>query len=437
MSDFERRTFLKMISLASAGIAIPSIITGCAIDPVTGEASLVLISEDEEIQIDKQQSPHQFSADYGISDDRGLNAYVSELGRSLHTASYRSSMPYSYQVVNANYVNAYAFPGGTIACTRGIMLEMESEAELAGLLGHEIGHVNARHSAERMSKGMLTQIAVGGLVMAAGDNKYAGALGQAGLISASALLAKYSRENEREADRLGMEFMAQTGQNPQGMVDLMDMLRSMSKHKPNAIELMFSSHPMSDERFSTAQKSASGKYADVTNRNMGRERYMDNTARLRKLKPVIEQQREAESLIAKGEFKSAESPLKKSLKAKPDDYPGLLLMAKTLMSQEQNKEALTYLKQAQQTNPREAQSYHLSGVADIALKRYDSALTAFNEYDKLLPGNPNLSFLKGFSYEGLSKKQNAANEYQNFLKSGAQGEQADYARTKLVDWGYL
>ena len=145
-----RRQFLYLSSMAAAGAVL-----SCATNPVTGESQFMLVSEQQEIAMDKQHSPHQFSADYGTTQDRRLNSYVDGVGRRLAALSHRPQMPYSFQVVNANYVNAYAFPGGSIAATRGILLELDNEAELAALMGHELGHVNARHTAEVMSKGWL------------------------------------------------------------------------------------------------------------------------------------------------------------------------------------------------------------------------------------------------------------------------------------------
>jgi len=125
-------------------------------------------------------------------------------------------MPYQFLPVNATYVNAYAFPGGTIACTRGILLNLDNEAELAALIGHELGHVNARHTAEIMSKNQLTAAVVGGVAMIAGsyDQNYGGLAAQIGMLGSGALLASYSRDNERQADDLGLEYMAKAGSAP-------------------------------------------------------------------------------------------------------------------------------------------------------------------------------------------------------------------------------
>jgi len=161
-SSLSRRDFLAAASAAAGGL----VLAGCAQNPVTGKSQLMLVGEGEEHAIDKQQSPHQFSEDFGAIQDPRVNRYVEGVGRALGAKSHRPNMPYSFRAVEASHINAYAFPGGSIACTRGILLNLDNEAQLAALLGHEVGHVSARHSAARMSQSLMIQAAVAGAAVA-------------------------------------------------------------------------------------------------------------------------------------------------------------------------------------------------------------------------------------------------------------------------------
>ncbi|MFW2455993.1 M48 family metalloprotease, partial [Methyloversatilis discipulorum] len=155
--EMSRRDFLWLSGIAGAAVTLPQL-SGCATDPITGQQVLVGLSEQDEIGIDRKHSPQQFSSDYGAVQDAELNRYVNDLELSLAKHTHRPDVPYSARVVNANYINAYTFPGGSMACTRGIMLDMDSEDELAALLGHETGHVNARHSAKQAGRTMMAQV---------------------------------------------------------------------------------------------------------------------------------------------------------------------------------------------------------------------------------------------------------------------------------------
>ncbi|MEE8430155.1 MAG: M48 family metalloprotease [Candidatus Desulfatibia sp.] len=429
-----RREFLWLTSMSAAGM-----LAGCAADPITGRKQLMLVSEETEIRIDKKQSPHQFSSDYGTLQDKTLNNYIDATGKRIAALTHRPHMPYSFRGVNATYVNAYAFPGGSIAATRGILLALDNEAELAALLGHELGHVNARHTAEQMSKGVLTNALVGGISAVAGTRS--AALGKLasrlGMVGAGALLAAYSRDNEREADALGLEYMTSTGYNAQGFVGLMDILRSLSKRKPSAIELMFATHPMSDERYQTAVNAVQTQSRTTKKLPWHRDRYMDHTAGLRAIKGAIDALQKGESAMAKGKYNDAQKHFKKALKQVPDDYAGLLMMSKCLLAQKKDAEAKRFAEKAKAIYPREAQARHLLGFANLRTKNFDAAYQEFADYDKLLPGNPNTTFFKGFSLEGMQRIEPAANEYYQYLQAVNRGKQAQHAYKRLVEWGYI
>jgi len=435
-----RREFLRAGTLAALGLAAGPALWGCAKNPVTGRSQFMLVSKEQEIAMDKQAAPHQLSADYGPVEDASLNEYVSGVGQRLAAVSHRPDMPYSFNVVNANYINAYAFPGGTIACTRGILLGAESEAELAALLGHEIGHVNARHTASRMS----TQMVVGGLAGIGGavvgakyGNGWGALAGGLGGFGVGALLASYSRDDERQADALGMEYMTRAGYNPDGMVDLMDMLNDQHDSEPSAIEVMFATHPMSSERLATARKQAMTKYASAGEFPIYRERYMDNTAALRRIAPAIKEMQDGEKLMREKKYPQAETAFASALKKAPNDYAGLLLMTKCRIAMEQYGEARSYAEKARRAYPSEPQAMQLAGVLQLKAKRFDAAYADFDAYEKTLPGNPYTIFYKGYCKEGMGRRAEAAQEYVRFLNQVNQGDQAKHAYYRLVEWGYI
>jgi predicted Zn-dependent protease len=430
-----RREFMVLGSMAAAGY-----LTGCATNPVTGRRQLMLISEEEEIQIDKQYAPYQFSSDYGVSQDSELNRYVDRIGKQMARGSHRPQMPYSFRVVNATYVNAYAFPGGSIAVTRGILLKLDNEAELASLLGHELGHVNARHTAQQMSKGALTQAVIGGISAATGaalGSGYGQMAAQLGMLGAGALLASYSRDNEREADALGLTYTVRSGYSATGFTGLMDMLRNLSKSKPGYIELMFATHPMSEERYRTAVRDVRSKYTDDRSKPLYRERYMDHTAGLRNIRGAVEALQRGETDLANQRYPEADRNFSRALKIAPGDYVALVMTAKSKYLQKDYSEALRFARRARQSYPAEAQAWHISGIANIQLRQFEAAHENFDRYDKLLPGNPQVLFFKGYALEGMNRKEAAADHYYRFLQQVNQGEEARYAYRRLVEWGYI
>ncbi|MBF0188648.1 MAG: M48 family metalloprotease [Magnetococcales bacterium] len=434
-----RRDTLWLLSTTTAGTLASTSLTGCAVNPVTGEKQLMLMSESQEIALDQSQSPHQFSADYGAVQDDEVNDYITKVGDELASRSHRPKMPYNYRGVNAPHVNAYTFPGGSMAITRGILLGMENEAELAGLLGHELGHVNARHSAERMTKGMLTQVALAGASMYAGSQDPAlGKLTQMlGGFASSALLAHYSRDNERQADALGMEYMTRPGYNPSGMTDLMDLLVTSSKHKPSALQVMFSTHPMGAERLESARLAIDNKYASFQDAPINRERYMDTLARLRRQKPTVDALQDASEEMRGKNFDGAERDIRTALNHLPTDYAALVMMSKVQLAQGRKQEALRFAEDAKRVYPEEAQALQVASISNLSMKRYSRAQEDIQRYEALLPGNPGTAFLSGIAYEGMNDKKRASNAYTAYLRRVKKGDQAQYAYKRLVNWGVI
>jgi predicted Zn-dependent protease len=414
-------------------------LAGCAVNPVTGERQLMLIDRGSEINLDREQSPHQFSADFGRVQDPQLNDYIGRVGLELARISDRPDMPYSFRAVNASHLNAYAFPGGSIAVTRGMLVELDNEAELAALLGHEIVHVAARHTAQRMTQQSLSNLVLTGVgqVVAQQSPDYAGLARDLGGLAQGALLARYSREDERQSDRLGLDYMVEAGHNPEGMVGLMEVLRGQRRNQPGVLEQMFATHPMGEERYRTAVEAVQQYSASVRNRPLHRERFREATASVRAIRGAIEKLQAANAALAGEKPAEAERLAREAVRAAPEDYAAHVVLGTALLSREQLQPALKQLRTAMELYPDEARAHHLAGVTLLQMDQPDAALERFQHYQQVLPGNPAMTFMIGYCHEQLGNRQPAAEHYYQYLQSVQQGPQAEHARQRLVAWGVL
>lgn len=435
-SSCSRRDFIRIAIVGSVG----GWLVGCATNPVTGRKQFMLMTEDGEISMDHQYAPHQISEDFGPVPFPGVNAYVTDVGSRMAAITHRPQMPYSFRGVNASYINAYAFPGGTIACTRGILGGMGNEAQLAALLGHELGHVNARHTASRTSKGILTQLAVAGVVIAVGakDDRYVPLAQVLGGMGAGLLLARYSRADERQADALGMEYMVKAGYNPAGMGQLMELLVRSHERQPSALEMMFATHPMSTERLETARRAERSTYAASGGLPVNTERYMDSIAPIRAQARVIESIQHADVAMTKKNWGEAENAYRAALAASGNaDYEALIKISHCYRAQNKLAEANFYANLAKQVMPNEPQAFFAAGLAALQSGRSDLAYANFSAYEYWLPGNANIQFYSGCALEGMGRTSEAAQAYVRYLQAGGGGESGQYATQRLTDWGVI
>jgi predicted Zn-dependent protease len=239
----------RSVSRACAAAAFAAVLAACSTNPVTGKKDLMLVGEGTELSIGQQQyAPMRQSEGGDYSMDPALTAYVQRVGNRLAAVSDRK-LPYEFVVLNNTIPNAWALPGGKIAVNRGLLMELKSESELAAVLGHEIVHAAARHSAQQMSRGMLAQ---GGLLaaqVAASDSDYGGLYMAGAGLAAQLTMQKYGRDAELEADRYGIEYMKRAGYDAQGAVSLQETFVRMSTNKESSwFQGLFASHPPSQER---------------------------------------------------------------------------------------------------------------------------------------------------------------------------------------------
>lgn len=240
-----------MRMMRRAPVVLLLAIVACAINPVTGERELMLISERQEIGMGQEYSA-QVEQQIGLVDDAELQAYVEEVGMRMARASERPDLPWRFRVLDDPTPNAFAVPGGFIYVTRGLMDLMGSEAQLASVLGHEIGHVTARHSVSRMSQAQLAQLGMGlGMILLPEDLQGLGQVAGAGL---SILFLKYSRDDERQSDELGFGYALEAGYDVREMAEVFASLdRASEMAGASALPSWLSSHPNPPDRIESAR----------------------------------------------------------------------------------------------------------------------------------------------------------------------------------------
>lgn len=254
---------LKLLIVVSVLVFLQA----CATDPVTGRPSFAL-SESWEINAGKQYHP-EILKQYQVYDDPELQKYVDDIGQRLAKKSHRPDLPFTFTLLDSPQVNAFALPGGYVYVTRGIMAYMTKESHLAGVIGHEIGHVTGRHGAERAAQ---QQLASGvSLVVAVGTGS--SGLAQASQLFGGALLSGYGRTQELESDRLGAEYIAQNNYAPDDMIDVIGILKNQELYareraaaegkEYQGYHSLFSTHPKNDTRLQGVIKAAD-KFRDTT-----------------------------------------------------------------------------------------------------------------------------------------------------------------------------
>ena len=233
-------------------VGLVLVLSGCAVNPVTGQSELALMqmSTEEEVSLGRQAFAQAQQQSGGVWNEPGLIAYVDGVGQRLARKSHRPDLKYHFTVVNESSPNAFALPGGYIAITRGLLANLSNEAELAAVLGHEIGHVTARHSLQGMQRSSLLGVGVGLLGQLAGSSRYGDLATQVGGVAANLIDKRYSREQESEADRLGIDYMVRAGYDPVGAIQLQEYFyREVEKGAdPQWLNGLFRSHPFSAER---------------------------------------------------------------------------------------------------------------------------------------------------------------------------------------------
>jgi len=239
---------------------------GCQTNPITGRSELMLLSEEQDVEIGKSYAPEIEKQMKGKIPDEALQSYVNQVGQAVARVSHRPDIEYHFTAVQHESVNALALPGGYIFITRGMLESLRTEAQLAGILAHEIVHVVARDVANAMSR----QIGIEALLSAVGSAESAKNLATVAELGTQIISLRFSRTDERDADIGGTDYMVAAGYNPYGMVQSMQMLVDQGGERP--IEFL-STHPSPENRIEYLQQYIQSRTFNIAGLKVGAERY--------------------------------------------------------------------------------------------------------------------------------------------------------------------
>ncbi len=386
-------------------------LAACTVNPVTGRNELDLMGEAQETQLGSQLYPRYTQMSLGEVPDARLQAYVESVGEKLAGVSHRPQLQYHFNAVNDPVVNAYALPGGKISITRGLLARLDNEDELAAVLGHETGHVCARHAARQYTRAMVLQAALVGsaVYMESQGTKHRDVYVLGGLLGASLWMARYSREQERQADELGFEYMVRAGYSPEGMVEVMEVLQSANEREPGLLERMFASHPMTSERVKTARQRVAKAPTDVRSRKEVVRPYRDATQLVRTTRESYDQLARGRGLLAEKKVGEAVTVLRTAADATVGDpLPRSFLAAAEL----QSGDTTSALRDAQRAagGPGGKNIFYvqaITGEVFLEAGRFEDALLHLDTAKALLPDQAEVELLRGRALASMGRTSEA------------------------------
>lgn len=417
-------------------------LTACGTNPVTGKQEVQFVSETSELQMGaKEYAPTRQSQGGDLKVLPELTTYVNGVGQKLAAVSDRK-LPYEFSVLNSSVPNAWALPGGKIALNRGLLTELDNEAELAAVLGHEIVHAAARHGAKAQERGTLLQlgmvaaqvgVAMSDVSSGAGNLMVMGAGVGTQLVS-----TKYGREAELESDLYGMRYMQRAGYDPKGAVSLQEKFVKLSQaggRNQNWLEGLFASHPPSPERVARNQATL----AELGNPggDLGKERYAARIAPLLKMKPAYDKADQALALARKKDFAGAQNLAAEAARLAPREARFPQLQGDIALAQKNPEAALAFYQKSIALDDDYFASHLGAGTAQYKLRSADRGKAELTKSAQLLPTAPALYYL-GSIAKDAGDRQRAMELFKGAASSKSElgkAAAAEYARMNFAENG--
>lgn len=418
-----RKKYIKFLAFAILSI----LITACVqeIDPISGKKTYTLLSTEQEIQIGHNVIPSAINENDGLYPQREVQNYIKELGTRIALITPRK-VDYQFYVVNSSQINAFALPGGPVFVTRGLLLKMDKESELAGVLAHELGHINARHHAKFLEKTYGMNMLVGILGIAIQDSKYASAVMSLAQISAGLLQLKFSRDQENEADSLGIRFSYQAGYDPAGLISMFEKFKEMER--AHSVEWL-STHPLPDTRIKNVRHLISEQYPQSYSLTKDSQRFHIIKTMLESTRQSYEYAEKAKKYIKSRNYTEAINLLDKAIELYGSNTAYTYRAFVNLILKKYNN-AIVDAEKAIELDSLYFKPYFIKGIALHHKGKWHESIRALEKAKKLISDNADVYYYLGVGYQEIGDRKNAIYNLSNALAltDGKRGWEADAQR---------
>jgi predicted Zn-dependent protease len=402
---------LRGIALSLAAFAALALaVYACAVNPVTGRSELALVSfsPEEEAALGAKAYGPAVQQQGGFYRDNALEEYVQGVGMRLAKVSHRPNISYRYRVLNSSVPNAFALPGGFIVINRGLLVGLKSEAEMAAVLGHETGHVTARHSLAGYQRALAANVLLTGIAVVAGGT--VGVMELSG-ITASLVNNGFSREQEREADWLGIDYMVKAGYNPEGAVRLQEYFYSELEggKNPMFLEGLFRTHPFSKERLDNARARVADRYPNTVrnpNYTFNETIFLQKTVRLREVQKAYDLADEGDKMLKEKRYGEALAKYEAAAAREPGQAPFPASIGRVHLIRKEYAAAETALRRAVRLDDEFFEPHLLLGALHYQKNEHRQAIPELSRSMDLLPTKQGAAMLSK-SYEAVGDRENA------------------------------
>lgn len=418
-----KKKYFKIILFVLLSFSLISCIA--EIDPISGKKTYTLLSTQQEIEIGQKVVPSAINETDGLYPDREVQNYIKQLGTKIATVTPRK-VNYQFYVVNSSDINAFALPGGPIFLTRGIILKMENESELIGVLAHELGHINARHHAKFLEKTYGMSILVGILGIALQGSEYASAVMSLAQVSAGLLQLKFSRDQENEADALGVRFTYQSGYDPRGLLTMFEKFKSLER----GINVEWlSTHPLPDTRIKNVQQMIAQQYPDSHRLRQNSNNFIRIQSVLKSTKDSYDLVEESKKQMKSKNFAQALSLLDRAIGIYPSNN-AYTYRALANLNMKRYNEAIIDSNKAISLDNLYFRPMLIKGVAQNQLGQWNASINTLEQAKNLINDNPDLYYYLGVNYQSIGNRTKAIENLNTALRitDGKRGWEADAQR---------